>query len=115
MPLLTPAKIEVEEHRVKVYAGKETEEVIKSPHPQALLRGSLVSPSLEAAVMNAKYVNAVPLYREEKQLKNLPAEERKNGRQLSVKPLVEAYFAGFVKTSRKCRRKARRGKISMIP
>ena len=63
----TPAKIEVEEHHVKVYAGKETEEVIKAPHPHALLRGSLVSPSLEAAVMNAKYVNAVPLYRQEQE------------------------------------------------
>ena len=63
----TPAKIEVEEHHVKVYAGKETEEVIKAPHPQALLRGSLVSPSLEAAVINAKYVNAVPLYRQEQE------------------------------------------------
>ena len=63
----TPAKIEVEEHHVKVYAGKETEEAIKAPHPQALLRGSLVSPSLEAAVMNAKYVNAVPLYRQEQE------------------------------------------------
>ena len=63
----TPAKIEVEEHHVKVYAGKETEEVIKAPHPQTLLRGSLVSPSLEAAVMNAKYVNAVPLYRQEQE------------------------------------------------
>ena len=63
----TPAKIEVEEHHVKVYAGKETEGVIKAPHPQALLRGSLVSPSLEAAVMNAKYVNAVPLYRQEQE------------------------------------------------
>mgnify|MGYP001036480867 FL=1 len=63
----TPAKIEVEEHHVKVYAGKETEEVIKAPHPQTLLRGSLVSPSLEAAVMNAKYVNAIPLYRQEQE------------------------------------------------
>lgn len=63
----TPAKIEVEEHHVKVYAGRETEEVVKAPHPQTLLRGSLVSPSLEAAVMNAKYVNAVPLYRQEQE------------------------------------------------
>jgi len=63
----TPAKIEVEEHHVKVYAGKETEEVVKAPHPRTLLRGSLVSPSLEAAVMNAKYVNAVPLYRQEQE------------------------------------------------
>ena len=63
----TPAKIEVEEHHVKVYAGKETEEVVKALHPRTLLRGSLVSPSLEAAVMNAKYVNAVPLYRQEQE------------------------------------------------
>ena len=56
-----------EEHHVKVYAGKETEEVVKAPHPRTLLRGSLVSPSLEAAIMNAKYVNAVPLYRQEQE------------------------------------------------
>ena len=61
----TPAKVEVEEHHVKVYAGKKTDEIIKAPHPETLLRGSLVSPSLEAAIMNAKYVNAVPLYRQE--------------------------------------------------
>lgn len=63
----TPAKVEVEEHHVKVYAGKKTDEIVRAPHPEALLRGSLVSPSLEAAVMNAKYVNAVPLYRQEQE------------------------------------------------
>ncbi len=31
----TPAKIEVEEHHVKVYAGKKTEEVVKAPHRDA--------------------------------------------------------------------------------
>lgn len=63
----TPAKVEVEEHHVKVYVGKKTEEIIKAPHPGCLLRGSLVSPSLEAAVLNAKYVNAIPLYRQEQE------------------------------------------------
>ena len=63
----TPAKIEVEEHHVKVYAGKKTDEIVRAPHPKSLLRGSLVSPPLEAAVMNAKYVNAVPLYRQEQE------------------------------------------------
>ena len=42
-------------------------EVVKAPHLGYLLKGSLVSPSLEAAVMNAKYVNAVPLYRQEQE------------------------------------------------
>ena len=63
----TPAKVEVEEHHVKVYAGKKTDGIVRAPHPESLLRGSLVSPSLEAAVMNAKYVNAVPLYRQEQE------------------------------------------------
>lgn len=63
----TPAKVEVEEHHVKVYAGKKTDEIVRAPHQKSLLRGSLVSPSLEAAVMNAKYVNAVPLYRQEQE------------------------------------------------
>lgn len=40
--------------------------MVKAPHPKNLLRGSLVSPSLAAAVINGKYVNAVPLYRLEK-------------------------------------------------
>lgn len=38
----------------------------KAPHPACLLRGSLVSPSLEAAVLNGKYINAVPFARLEK-------------------------------------------------
>ena len=63
----TPAKVEVEEHHVKVYAGKKTDEIVRAPHPECLLRGSLVSASLEAAIMNAKYVNAVPLYRQEQE------------------------------------------------
>ena len=41
--------------------------IVKAPHPESLLRGSLVSPSLEAAVMNVKYVNAVLLYRQKQE------------------------------------------------
>ena len=41
--------------------------MIKADHPKALLHGSLVSPSLGAAIINGKYVNAVPLYRLEQE------------------------------------------------
>ena len=41
--------------------------MVKAPYPRNLLHGSLVSPSLAAAVINGKYVNAVPLYRLEKE------------------------------------------------
>lgn len=70
----TPAKVEVEECHVKVYAGKKTDEIVRAPHPECLLRGSPVSPSLEAAVMNAKYVNAVALYRQEQEFEYLLTE-----------------------------------------
>ena len=62
-----PAKVEVEEHHVGVYASKEGDTMKKAPHPACLLRGSLVSPSLEAAVLNGKYINAVPFARLEKE------------------------------------------------
>ena len=48
----TPAKVEVEEHHVKVYAGKKTDEIVRAPHPESLLKGSLVSPSLEDTIFN---------------------------------------------------------------
>ncbi len=62
-----PAKVEVEEHHIGVYAGKTDEHMVKADHPKALLHGSLVSPSLGAAIINGKYVNAVPLYRLEQE------------------------------------------------
>lgn len=62
-----PASVEVEEHHIGVYSSKLDEHMVKAPHPQNLLHGSLVSPSLAAAVINGKYVNAVPLYRLEKE------------------------------------------------
>lgn len=62
-----PAKVEAEEHHVGVYASKEGDTMKKAPHPACLLRGSLVSPSLEAAVLNGKYINAVPFARLEKE------------------------------------------------
>ena len=62
-----PAQVEVEEHHIGVYASKTDEHMVKAGHPKALLHGSLVSPSLAAAIINGKYVNAVPLYRLEQE------------------------------------------------
>ena len=63
----TPVSVVIEEHHIGVYSSKLDEHMIKAPHPRNLLHGSLVSPSLAAAVINGKYVNAVPLYRLEKE------------------------------------------------
>ena len=62
-----PDSVVIEEHHIGVYSSKLDEHMIKAPHPRNLLHGSLVSPSLAAAVINGKYVNAVPLYRLEKE------------------------------------------------
>lgn len=42
---------------MKVYGGKKTDEIVKALHPGRLRRGSLVSPSLETVVINAKYMS----------------------------------------------------------
>ena len=64
-----PAEVKVEIHHIGVYASKKDEGLmVKAKHPKNLLPGSLVSPSLGAALMNAKYVNATPLARIEKEM-----------------------------------------------
>ena len=62
-----PAKVEVDEHHIGVYASKTDGHIIKAEHPKALLHGSLVSATIAGAIMNGKYVNAVPLYRLEQE------------------------------------------------
>lgn len=62
-----PAKFEVEEHHVAVYAGSDNQTIIRGKRPADLLRNSIVTPSLEAAILNSKYVNATPLYRLEQE------------------------------------------------
>ena len=64
-----PAKVEVEEHHIGVYADKKDGHMVKAKHPRGLLHGSTVSPTLAAAVINGKYVNAIPLYRLEQEFK----------------------------------------------
>ena len=60
-----PAVREVVEHHVAVYAAKRTEDdtIVRADRPVDLLRNSIATPSLVAAIMNAKYTNAIPLYR----------------------------------------------------
>ena len=62
-----PAKVEIEEHHVGVYASKNDERIVKAKHPKSLLHGSLVSASIAAAIINGKYINACPLNRMEQE------------------------------------------------
>ena len=51
-------------------------EFLRGDRPKDLLRNSVVTPSLMAAIINAKFVNAMPFYR-------LENEFRSNGLNLS--------------------------------
>lgn len=66
-----PAWQEVFEHHIKVYSGKSKDTgertVVKAVHPVDAISNSIATPSLIASVMNAKYVNAMPLYRIEQE------------------------------------------------
>lgn len=61
-----PAKWTAEKHIIKVYVGTDgvhQDEFLRGDHPGTLFRGSIATPSLEAAIINAKYVNSNPLDR----------------------------------------------------
>lgn len=61
-----PAKWIAEKHIIKVYVGTDglhQDEFLRGDHPGTLFRGSIATASLEAAVINAKYVNSNPLDR----------------------------------------------------
>ena len=87
-----PAKVEVDEHHVGVYAGKADGHMVKAPHPKALLHASPVSSTLAAAIINSKYVNGVPLYRTEKEFERYGIRvDRKNMAHWMIR-LAEEYL-----------------------
>ena len=65
---MIPSTFKVMEHHVKVYKGRDGR-IIKAPRPKEMISNSIATPSLVSAIINAKYVNAVPLYRQEQEYK----------------------------------------------
>ena len=70
---IIPAQVLVTEHVREVYACRNCEKtgtsvpIIKAPLPEPVIKGSAASPSSVAHIMTQKYVNAVPLYRQEQE------------------------------------------------
>ncbi len=70
----TPASWVVEIHRVDVAVGTDglhQDEFTRGDRPKDLLRNSIVTPSLGAAILNAKYVNSLPFNRIEQHFKRI--------------------------------------------
>ena len=60
-----PASFEAVTYKIGVYAAKDDETIIRADKPIELWSNSIATPSLVAAIIFGKYVNAVPLYRQE--------------------------------------------------
>lgn len=77
---IIPAEVKVVEHVRHVYACRQCEReatetpVITAPMPKPAAPGSLASPSMLAFIMCEKYLNAMPLYRQEQQFARLGVE-----------------------------------------
>ena len=66
-----PAQYKVLEHHLAVYKCNKNGKIVKTPHPKEMLNNSIATPSLVAGIMNAKYTNAMPLYRLEKEMEQM--------------------------------------------
>lgn len=73
---IIPAQVKVVHHIKQVYACRYCDEqgtggtIITAPMPKPVLEGSMVSPSLLAFIMERKYNQALPLYRQEQSFVN---------------------------------------------
>ena len=73
--VIIPAEVKVIEHVTYVYSCRNCDKegtagFIKSAEsPKALIPKSVISPSLMAYIINQKYTNAMPLYRQEQEFK----------------------------------------------
>lgn len=74
---IIPPQVSVVEHVRYVYACRHCQKedtktpIVTAPMPAPVLPGSLASPSILAHIMTQKYVDALPLYRQEQQLTRL--------------------------------------------
>jgi transposase len=72
-----PAQVKVVKHIQYIYACRQCEKeqdktpIIKAQMPNPILPGSLASPSILAYIIDQKYTNSMPLYRQEQQLSRL--------------------------------------------
>jgi transposase len=78
--IIIPAQVKVLENRQHIYACRSCQQndiktpIVKAKMPNQVFKGSLASPSTMAYVMSQKYVDGLPLYRQEQQFARLGLE-----------------------------------------
>ena len=104
--VLERAKAKVVEHYRKVYADRELEqetgysEVFKPVMPPPLLAHSYASASVVADVLMKKYVDAMPLYRQEQMWKRMGVELKRGTMANWVIQVADLYLRPFWKRIR---------------
>ncbi|WP_297422752.1 IS66 family transposase [Clostridium sp.] len=90
-----PAHFEVEEHVTSVYACSDSAcgNMKRAPQDPALLKGSIATASIVAAVMNGKYVNGMPLNRQEAEFKRNGIELDRNRMSYWIIRCTENYLS----------------------
>lgn len=77
---IIPAQVKVVEHIRLVYSCRNCEKtaenvpIKKATVPEPVIKGSIASPSAVAHMMHQKFVNAVPIYRQEQDYKRMGIE-----------------------------------------
>lgn len=90
-----PTQWIVEAHSVEVVVGIDgdhQDEFVRGDRPKDLLRNSILTPSLAAALINAKYVNSMPLDRMEKEFDRNEINISKQTMSNWLMRLSEKYF-----------------------
>lgn len=90
-----PTQWIVEKHTVDVYVGTDgdhQDEFMRGDRPKALLRNSILTPSLASAIINGKYVNSMPLDRIEREFARNEVNISKQTMSNWLMLLSEKYF-----------------------
>lgn len=67
---IIPETFIVDEHHVHIYVSKKnTGKIVRADRPIDLFRNSIATPDLVASIINAKYVNAIPIERQSRTYK----------------------------------------------
>ena len=94
-----PESWTVEVHTVEVYlgtGGEHQDEFLRGKRPKDLLRGSIVTPSLLASILNVKYVNSSALHRIEQEFKRNGVNISRQTMSNWIIRCSEKYFVPFV-------------------
>jgi len=93
-----PSKWITEVHTVKVYVGIDgdhQDEFVRGDRPKDVIKESILTPSLAAAILNGKYVNSLPFNRMEQEFqRNGVYISRQNMANWTIK-LAKDYFIPF--------------------